>query len=106
MQNWKIKRISEKRIKEWIKEIDHLSDYYQRKEKLDVCNLCCIVGYHCPTCLWKIIENSHCSNFKREIGLTINIIYARNRKEWHKARIPMLRRWKKILKAELARRKQ
>ncbi len=104
MQNWKIKRMSRKRINEWIKETDKLLYYYQRKIRLPACGLCGIVGYHCPACLWKIIENSHCANLKRELGLRMVIIDARNKNKWRTARIPMLRRWKKILKTELARR--
>ena len=104
MQNWKIKRMSYKRLGEWIKEIDHLLYYYERRKRLDVCGLCIICMYNCGTCLWEIIDNSHCSDFKRKLGLNLNIIYARNKKKWREARIPMLRRWKKILKAELARR--
>jgi len=104
MQTYKIKRMSYKRINEWIKEIDHLLYYYKRKMTLDVCGLCLITNYKCNVCLWKIIENSHCSDFKRALGLTLNIIYARNKKKWHDIRIPMLRRWKKILQVEKDRR--
>ena len=105
MQDYKIKKMSEKRIKCWIKEIDHLLDYYQRKIRLDVCGLCGICGMECGVCLWKIIDNSHCSDFKRKLGYKSGICFARNCKRWREARIPMLRRWEKILKAELARRK-
>ncbi len=106
MQNWKIKRMGKKKINEWLKEIGQLLYYYQRKKTLDVCGLCSVNMFHSEVCLWKIIENSHCSNFKKELGLNVSFLSARNYKKWRSARIPMLRRWKKILRAELARRKQ
>ena len=105
MQNWKIKRMSYKRINGWIEEMNRLLGFYQRKERLDVCRLCVLVSYACNVCLWKMIENSHCSDFKKKLGLNMDIIEARDTNEWRASRIPMLRRWKKILKAELARRK-
>lgn len=111
MQNWKIKRMSYKELKAQLKATGRLLYYYQRGEnyKHD-CPLCEVAEeYHprsstaCDYCPWKIIEGEDCCKFSwREFGK--NAAYLTGTKRWHKARIPMLRRWKKILKIELARR--
>jgi len=54
--------------------------------------------------LWEILEHKECFDFKRELGITGDICIVRDEEKWQTARIPMLRRWKKILKAEMARR--
>lgn len=103
MQNWKIKRMSRKRINLWLKGIGFLLHHYIDHKKPYYCPLCDVTL--CDGCLWEIIEAKQCFDLKRELGLEGDMIIVRNYKRWQTARIPMLRRWKKILKAELARRK-
>jgi len=108
MQNLKIKRMSIKRINEWLKAIDLILNCYTKHKKLAVCPLCRIPkAKACRYCLWEIIEDKSCFLFRNELGLfQYDIWEARNLKKWRKARIPMLKNWKKILKAELKRRNQ
>lgn len=107
MQNWKIKRMSEKRIKRWLSDIDKLIRHYEGKAKVDRCPLC--VGIHCRNCLWVIIEGIDCEDFAFKLyGNWGASGYRRDlrNKKWRNARLIQLPQWKKILRAELARRKQ
>jgi hypothetical protein len=107
VQNWKIKRMSEKRINEWLKAINYLLTCYQKKERVSHCPFCGISG--CGTCLWALMENMRCFDLFQELHPKADftaIVSYRNRPKWRTIRIPMLRRWKKILKIELARREQ
>lgn len=112
MQNWRIKKMSHKELEAQLKAIGSLLYYYHKgTDYADSCPLC-KAGWKlhpkapdaCSVCLWGIIEGEDCEDFaKREFG----VLSAGNismKSAWHKVRIPMLRRWKKILKAELARR--
>ena len=103
MQNWKIKRMGEKRIGRWICSVNLLLSRYRKEEDFTYCPLCTFCS--CDNCLWKIFENKDCADFKKELGLQGDFLGIRNEEKWRSARIPMLRRWKKILKAELKRRK-
>ena len=109
MQNWKIKRMGKEKINEWMKAINNVLRIYEtRTVKLTLCPFCNISGLDrigCDNCLWYIIEEFGCNYFASRIGFS-SALTARKQKRWHEARIPMLKRWKKILKAELARRKQ
>ena len=98
MQNYKIKRMSYKRINEWLQAITMLTKIYKQGEKVLYCPFCVLVG--CSNCLWKIFEGKQCFDFQRELGIDGEITEIRNHKKWQTARIPMLRRWKKILQAE------
>ena len=111
MQNWKIKRMSGEELSAQSKAVGSLLYYYQLgKDYPEDCPLCEVpCKYHershqaCHFCLWRIIEDESCFVFsEREFGLDVTDMTCK--KEWHKVRIPMLRRWKKILKIELARR--
>lgn len=109
MQNWKIKKMSYQELIGQSKAVDSMLYYYQRgKDFPRVCPLCKVTKmYHrgakspCNWCLWKIIEEEDCNDFAyREFkagsaGLLTGL------KKWHKKRIPMLRRWKKILQGEM-----
>lgn len=112
MQNWKIKRMSGKELKAQSKAVGSLLHYYQKgSDYPDDCPLCTIATQYnekdmggCSQCLWRIIEKDQCCDFAdREFGEDVTDMT--RKKEWHKIRIPMLRRWKKILKVELNRRK-
>lgn len=99
MQNWKIKRMSIRRLHAWIVAINGLLAYYEGKIKGDIiCPLCGITS--CDNCLWTIIEGGDCL----DVGGKILPGWSRESKKWRVLRIPMLKRWKKVLKAELARR--
>lgn len=102
MQNWKIKKMSYKRINLHLSAIAVLAKHYKEGTDLLFCPLCVEPG--CADCLWEIIEGKQCFDFRRELGIEGEMIIIRNYKEWQEARIPMLKRWKKILKAELKRR--
>ena len=103
MQNWKIKRMSTKKLSKLLKAIGSLLYYYQKGEAYPSdCPLCIAIVY-CNQCPWRTIEGNHCTDFSlEEFGLDICCVI--DKEDWHKIRIPMLRRWKKILKAEMARR--
>jgi len=98
MKNWKIKKMS----------------YLELEAQLKgVCQLCKVSRtYHpktkrhgaCKNCLWIIIEGESCSTFA-EVNFSMRKMnYVRaltGLKKWHKLRIPMLRRWAKIIQAEM-----
>ena len=98
MQNWKIKRMSEKRINEWLKGINFLLGHYVKHTDAIACPFCDLAN--CLNCLWHIFEGKNCFDFENELGLEGDMVRVRTYKKWHIARIPMLRRWKKILQAE------
>lgn len=112
MQNWKIKRMSDKELNEQLKAVGSLLYYYQKgKDFLDDCPLCEVGNEHhprclrvCDYCLWEIIENEDCGDFAWRKFKTSSAAWLTGKKEWHNARIPQLKNWKKILKIELARR--
>jgi len=105
MQNYKIKRMSNRRINAWLYAVDILLNHYKKNMPIGPCPLCDIpFNFSCKNCLWGILENKECFDFKRELGFTGDIFIARDKKKWQSVRIPMLRRWKRILKVELARR--
>ena len=111
MQNWKIKRMSNKELLAQLKVVGSLLYYYQKgRDYINDCPLCEVATkYHqravatCYHCLWRIIEGDSCMNFsEEEFGSEVTDMT--DKEDWHKVRIPMLRQWKKILKTELARR--
>jgi len=117
MQNWKIKRMSYKELTAQLKAVLSLLYYYQKgSDYPDNCLLCTVPEKHheralrsgstCDFCLWQIIENEDCGDFADRKFNVSSAAWLTGKKKWHKVRIPMLRRWKKILKAELARREQ
>ena len=112
MQPWKVKQMSYKRIHAWIIVINKLLAYYEgRLKKLQGCPLCDLPGTCETGCLWGIFEGKTCCDFKEEMFPNTYIGWGlidwdrlKRSKRWRSLRIPMLRNWKKILKAELARR--
>ena len=113
MQNWKIKRMSDEELPAQSKAVGSLLYYYlKEKDYPDTCPLCKVgwkfhpkAPYACSVCLWGIIEGEDCEDFaKREFGV-LSAGHISMTAGWHARRIPMLRRWKKILKLELVRRK-
>ena len=102
MQNWKIKKMSEKRINLWLQGINFLLRNYTKGKNPYYCPLCDVAL--CDGCLWTIIEGKQCFDLKRDLRLGGDMVEARKYKKWQTARIPMLRHWKRILKAEMARR--
>jgi len=110
MQNWKIKRMSNWRIKEWLRAIEKLLDHYVGKRKLGSCGSCplCMIQ-DCDKCLWQIIERKDCTGLVDELYPSHNFSLVNVRedfryKKWRTTRLAQLKNWKKILKAELARR--
>ena len=107
MQNWKIKRMSVKRINEWLPAIAELIKHYKGITKICGCVLCdVVVEYSCGNCLWRIIESKHCDDLAYELYRK-DASDCRNSPrliKWRTIRLWQLRRWKKILKAEMARR--
>lgn len=104
MQNWKIKRMSVNKINVWIKAIDLLIEDFKDTRPCRGCPLCDVAGVGCSNCLWLIIEQEDCYDFAERNGFKNGP--KRWEKKWWKLRLPMLPRWKKILKTELARRDQ
>lgn len=112
MQNWKIKRMSDQELKTQLRAVGSLLYYYQKdKDYADSCPLCKAgwkhhkkAPYTCNFCLWGIIEGEDCEDFAKREFKVLSAGHVSMTSAWHKVRIPMLRRWKKILKAELVRR--
>ena len=113
MQNWKIKRMSVKRINLWLSAIGKLIKHYEGKVRINHCPLCHVSrrshspGDCCWLCLWEIIEGVDCEDFAKELyGVRRASVYRSNLrfKKWRIIRLGQLRNWKKIFKVELARR--
>jgi len=114
MQNWKIKRMKDGEIKSNIEACHKFLGVYKKGRCMGGfnCLFCKVVeNFHprtfrkkrCFFCLWQIIESESCEDFaNREFSRAA--VDAKWDKDWPRARIPMLKRWKKILKAELKRR--
>ena len=112
MQNWKIKKMSYQELIGQRQAVRSLLYYYQRgRDFPGTCKLCRIAKtYHprklgkgtvCPNCLWKIIEGESCADFAiRKIDKMAYVPAYTGKPVWHKLRIPMLRRWAKIIQAE------
>ena len=110
MQNWKIKKMSYQELIGHQKAISSMLYYYQRGEDFPtVCQLCKVSRtYHrkvsnaCVNCLWKIIEGESCAQFAiRKIDRIAYVPALTDKSAWHKLRIPMLRRWAKVIQAEM-----
>lgn len=100
MQLSRIKRMSEKRKKAWIKAIDELVEDYKkdRHDYLD-CPLCG-VSEECDGCLWQIIEGCDCRGYEWGDGY-IGVPQrweGINYKAWKILRLKMLKRWRRIIK--------
>jgi len=111
MQTWKIKRMSTRRINQWLSAIGKLLKHYEGKVRVKGCPLCDMVdvGMGCLPCLWEVIEGIHCKAFAQKLyGKNADAGNCRNGlkryKRWRVARIGQLKNWKKIFKLELARR--
>lgn len=111
MKNWKIKKMSYQQLIDQNKAVGSLLYYYRKGTSYpDECPLCEVAKKYlqshstadCWNCLWAIMENMTCGDFvNEEIGINYGIVSATNLQEWHELRIPMLRRWRKRLKAEM-----
>ncbi|MEE9510417.1 MAG: hypothetical protein V3V81_07985 [Candidatus Bathyarchaeia archaeon] len=107
MQNWKIKRMSYQELIGQSKAVGSLLYYYKKgKTYPEDCPLCKVGWTHHPTventcdyCLWIIITGENCCNFS-DRDFKKNAADVSHLPRWHKLRIPMLKRWKKILQAE------
>ncbi len=106
---WKLKKMSYEELGDQLKAVRSLLYYYQRGRsyRQDDCPLCEVTKYYhrrantCDDCLWVIIENMNCGDFVDEnIGINYGIVSVTNLPEWYKLRIPMLRRWERIIQAE------
>lgn len=109
MQNWKIRKMSVKRINQWLSAIGKLIKHYEGKVRIKDCPLCMVFnGKGCEPCLWRIIEGEFCWKLKNRLyGLDHCVGHYRKDlrfKKWRIIRLGQLRNWKKIFKLELARR--
>lgn len=112
MQDWKIKRMSVKRLERWLHEIGRLLSHYLGIHKLDELD-CPICFAPCKECLWEIIERKDCAVFRVEIYPkktclieTSDLRRNPNKyRKWKKIRISQLMNWEKIMTLELERRK-
>ena len=103
MQNWKIKRMSALKLRKWLTATNELLRNYEKEIETLHCSLCDLsISDNCNDCLWKIIEREDCYDFAYRNDFKNGPV--RYDERWQTLRIPMLRRWKKILKIELARR--
>jgi hypothetical protein len=110
-----IKQIPIKILKAQIKASKELLDYYEGKIGGSLeCPLCdaihkfkfsCAADYFCP---WNFIENSDCGKASDKICHTTNSTYLRDSKNpfWLKFRIPMLKRWIRLMRQEIKRRQK
>jgi len=114
MQNWRIKRMKYGEIEANIKACSKFLCVYRKSDYMQemACLFCKIsTSFHlsaqdspegarkCNFCLWKIIEGEVCEDFSiREFNLMVASV--KHKESWRKLRIPMLRRWKKILQQE------
>ena len=110
MQNWKIKKMSYQELIGQSKAVNSMLYYYQRgRDFPSVCQLCKVSKtYHprvrptCVNCLWMIIEGTGCCEFAiTKFHRIVDISLMTRTKQWHELRIPMLRRWGRIIKAEM-----
>lgn len=109
MQNWKIKRMSDKKINQWLKATNEMILNYKGKIKFSKCPFCIIAKKICGDCIWKIIEGKICGELCHELYPHRHFTPATPRndlrfKKWRATRLIQLKSWKKILKIELARR--
>lgn len=108
----KFKKISCTELNLQIETVDELLSCYKRGDApttsaFETCPLCFITelygkyGGHmdCNICLWEILEEETCDDYSGRLFNTPSS-YVSHTKKWRKVRIPMLRRWKKILKTE------
>lgn len=108
MQMWKIRRMSVKRINLWLSAIGKLLKHYEGRVRIKLyCPLCRVNPKEgCNICPWQIIEGDECENVAMELcGTTASRCRGNlNFKRWRVMRLGQLKNWKKIFKAELARR--
>lgn len=108
MKKWKLKKMSYEELGAQLKAVRSLLYYYgQGRSYRDDCPLCRVNKYYhrrantCRACLWAILENMTCCDFVDEnIGINYGTMNATHLSEWHELRIPMLRRWGRIIQAE------
>lgn len=108
MQNWKIKRMSVKRINLILSAIGKLIKHYEGRAKVNRCPFCVMVLLQsCDICPWSIIEGTDC--FALAYGMYGNKFPSDLRdnlrfKKWRALRLLQLRSWKEIFRLELAKR--
>ncbi len=109
MNKWKLKKMSYEELGAQLKAVRSLLYYYQHgRDFPGTCKLCKNSRtYHsradsmCENCLWIIMEGETCTEFSmRNFGREPYVRQLTGRPIWHKLRIPMLRRWAKIIQAE------
>ena len=109
MNKWKLKKMSYEELGAQLKAVRSLLYYYGkgRSYRQDDCPLCEVTKYYhrrantCMDCLWAIIEDMTCNDFVNEsIGINYGVFLAINLPEWYELRIPMLRRWGRLIQAE------
>lgn len=108
MQNWKLKKMSYQELIGQLQAVRSILYWYQRgKDFPGACQLCKVSKtYHpkaksgCTNCLWKIIEGLNCREFVVSKFGNLNFVRVYTGQDrWHVLRIPMLRRWAKIIQA-------
>ncbi len=109
MQDWKIKRMSVKRLERWLDSVDLLLRWYLGKTEVTSMPNCPLCWADCDDCLWLIIERKNCDNFRDElypkrdsIGVSTLRRYPKYTK-WKNARIKQLIHWRLIIESELLR---
>ena len=96
----------------WMETVDELLSCYEHEnipqsDPFETHPLCWVTQLYakhggftdCPSCLWLIIEGKSCDRFSEEL-FNIPRYYISHTEKWRRVRIPMLKRWRKILKAE------
>lgn len=112
MQKAKLKKMSYQELISQLKAVRSILYYYQRgRDYPGTCKLCRVSrDYHprtsntsaCPNCLWEIIESENCTAFgKRHFSSYYYVRTLTPLPAWHKLRIPMLRRWAKVILTEM-----
>lgn len=104
-----LKKMSYEELGAQLKAVRSLLYWYQRGKNFPgPCQLCRVSRtYHlkakstCTYCLWRIIEGQNCSEFAAsKFGNTNFVRVHTGQDRWHVLRIPMLRRWERIIQAE------
>lgn len=113
MKNWKLKKMSYQELIGQLQAVRSILYYYQRgKDFPGICQLCKVSRtYHprklgndtvCMNCLWMIVEGETCTDFGlKKYGQVQYVPCLTDTDRWHTYRIPMLRRWAKIIQAEM-----
>lgn len=108
MQNWKIKRMKHEEVESNIKICNKFLHIYKKGKYIKefYCLFCKIIWkfhpkckYKCEYCVWEIFEGEECEDFSQR-KFELQVADIKHDEKWREVRIPMLKRWKKILQAE------